>query len=130
MSVPEYMSFASWLGQSGGLVLTQTELRAEIEWARIQDNATDVQFIRFGRILDPQTVRIELDDTVIELNASDMGMGTQRKGIIFGIRGHPTLPALDIAETDVFVMDGIEYTVTFVNRHITGHVQASFEAVT
>lgn len=123
------MSFGAWFAQSGGFVQTLIPLRAEIQWARILDRPTDVQFVRFGRTLDPQTVRIEMDDTVTELNSGDMGMGTQRKGVIFGIHGHPELDDTDITETDTFVMDGIEFTITFVNRHLDGQIQASFEAV-
>lgn len=129
MSVPEYMALGSWLSQSGGIAQMQISLRAEIQWARIQDKPTDVQFFRFGNTLDPQTVRIEYDDTVSELNSGDMGMGAQRKGIIFGIHGHPTEADTDIQETDTFRMDNVEFTVTFVNRQLHGQIQASFEAV-
>lgn len=124
-----YMGLGSWLGQNGGLVQSLIPIRAEVQWSRILDRPTDVQFKRFGRTLEPQTVRIELDDTTSELNSSEMGMGAQRKGIIFGIHGHPTLDDTDIKEWDTFVMDDVEYTITFVNRHLDGQIQANFEAV-
>lgn len=125
-----YMSLGSWLGQSGGLLQAQIPIRAEIQWSRILDRPTDVQFLRYGRTLDPQTVRIEYDNPFSELNSGDVGQGTQRKGVIFGIHGHPTLDDTDIEVWDTFPMDGISYTVTFVNRQLDGQIQASFEAVT
>lgn len=126
---PQYMDFGNWLAQGGSLVQMQIPLRAQVQWSRILDRPTDIQFTRFGRELDPQTVRIEFDNTVSELNSGEVGQGSQRKGILFGIHGHPTEVDTDVAVWDTFSMDDMEFTVTFVNRQLDGQIQASFEAV-
>lgn len=126
---PQYIDFGKWLAQGGSIVQMQIPLRAQIQWARILDRPTDVQFLRFGRTLEPQTVRIEYDNTVSELNSGDVGQGSQRKGILFGIHGHPVEADTDVAVWDTFSMDDMEFTITFVNRQLDGQVQASFEAV-
>lgn len=122
------IDFGGWLAGGGSLVATQIPLRAQIQWARIQDKASDVSFKRNGVDLAPQTVRIELHNTVTD--ATDMsGVSTFRDAIVFGIHGHPELDDTDVEVWDTFVMNDVEFTIVNVNRHLLGQVQAYAEAV-
>lgn len=122
------IDFGGWLAGGGSLVATQIPLRAQIQWARIQDKASDVSFKRNGVDLEPQTVRIELHNTVTD--ATDMsGVSTFRDAIVFGIHGHPELDDTDVEVWDTFVMNDVEFTIVNVNRHLLGQVQAYAEAV-
>lgn len=123
------LDFGSWLSSGASqFVPTQVALRAQVEWSRIQDKATDIQINRNGTLLDPQTVRIEYDDTFANA-VSDLGNSTLRKVMVFGIHGHPEIDDTDIKVWDTFIMDDLEYTVVSVNRHVLGQVQAYCEAV-
>lgn len=114
---------------SSTLVSGSAPLRAQVQWARIQDKPTVVQFTRNGVELDDQTVRIEFHDTTPSDSVGVSGVSFARRGTLFGIQDHPTLADLDIDEWDTFRLEEKEYTVTSVNRHIHGQVQAEFEAV-
>lgn len=122
------IDFNQWLGGGASVVKAQIPLRAIIQMSRILDKDVDVEFFRSGAKLPPQTVRIEFDDPSASID-SDTGMSFSRKGTIFGIHGHPELDDTDIDEWDTFTMDDREFTVTNVNRLLTGQVQANFEAV-
>lgn len=110
------------------LVQAQWPLRAQITWARILDKPTDVEFLREGVLLDPQTVRIGWDDITSDANDSS-GNSTMRVVTIFGVRGHPDIDDLDVQRWDTFVKDEVEYTVTSVNKELIGQIQAECEAV-
>lgn len=122
------IDFGSYLAGGSGLPNTQWQMRAQIQWARIMDKPTDVQFRRKSTNLDPQTIRIEFDDSMQSAD-SDLGMGAMRRVMLFGVRGHPTIDDLDVEVTDVFVHDNVEFTVMSVNREIIGQIQAYAEAV-
>jgi hypothetical protein len=123
------IELGAWLSQpNSSIVSTQWGIRAQIQWARILDKATDVQFIRNGVKLEPQTVRIEYDDTVRDVQ-SEAGNSTLRRVMIFGVRGHPDIDDFDVNLWDTFVMNDAEYTVVSVNEHLIGQVQAYCEMV-
>lgn len=122
------IDFSKWLGGSGNWVQPQIQLRASIQFSRILDKPTDVQFTRAGVTLDPQTVRVEYDNSM--LNEDGMsGLSTLRRGIIFGFQGHPDYDDTDIQAWDTFVMDDKEFTVATVNHQLHGQIQATFEGV-
>lgn len=123
------IDFGSWMQGNGSWVTPQIPLRAVIEGYRIEDKMTSVVFIRNEVPLEPQDVRVEYDNPVTENNSTEAGFGNARKGVIFGVRGHPTIDDLDVERWDTFVMDNVEFTVTFVNKQLHGQIQASFEAV-
>lgn len=116
-------------GASNSLVQSQWGIRAQIQWSRILDKPTDVSLRRGTTTLDPQTVRLEPDDTFpIDSNDSS-GVSAVRRFIMFGVRGHPTIDDLDVDAWDTFVMEEQEYTVIAVNRSLIGQIQARVEAV-
>ena|SRR5688572_11346252 len=121
------IDFGQWLTQPS-IVQTQIPIRSSVSWARILDNPVDVEFLRKGVSLEPQPVRVEFDDPVLEMS-SDAGQGTRRRGTLFGVYAHPELPDLDVKIWDTFRMDDVEFTIVFVNRQLQWEVQASFEAV-
>lgn len=123
------INFGAWISQpNASVVSTQWGLRAQVQWARILDKPTDVEFIRNGVKLEPQTVRIEYDDTIANVK-SEAGNSTLRKVMVFGVRGHPEIDDLDVNLWDTFVMNDAEYTVVSVNEHLIGQVQAYCEMV-
>lgn len=119
--------FGGWLG-GGSVVAASIPLRAQIQAARIADKPTTVQFKRNGVFLPEQTIRIEWTETVTEME-SELGITALRRGHIIHYKDHPTLPDLDIDKWDTFVLDDKEYTVTSVNRELTGQLQATVEVV-
>ena len=122
------INFGNWMHRAGEWVPGQVSLRAQIQWARILDKQFDIEFIRGGVKMAPQTVRVELHDSITnEVGVS--GDSTMRKAIVFGIHGHPEFDDTDVKVWDVFVMDDMEYTVVTVNRLAHGQVQAYCEAV-
>lgn len=110
------------------LVQMQIPLRSQVAWARILDNPTDIVLERQGIFLDPQTVRIEFEDSYPQQVADDSGMCNTKRGVIFGAKGHPEVDDLDIREFDIFVMDEKNYIVVFVNKQLHSEIQADFEA--
>lgn len=123
------IDFGGWLGGGGSIVQMQIPFRSQVEWSRIQDNPTDVQFMRKGVELEPQTVRIELENSFLE-NDSDAGAGSYRKGTIHGLRAHPDpeLGDLNVAVMDTFRMDDKEFTIMFVSL-MDYCIKAEFEVV-
>lgn len=110
-------------------VASQHQFRARVQWARILDKATDIQLLRKETRLDPQTVRVEFNDTVPSDSGGGSGEAWYKRGVIFGVKGHPDIDDFDVEVWDTFVMDGREFTVMFVNRNLIGQIQADFEAV-
>lgn len=119
---------AGMFSNKNSVVASSIALRAQVTWMRIQDKAVEISLKRRGVWLDPQILRIELDNFVTS-NEDESGYGYARKGILFGIHGHPELDDSDIQTMDSFVMDNCEYTVMSVNRHLVGEIQATFEMV-
>ncbi len=122
------LTFAQWAGNVPSFVATQHQARAAVQWARIQDKATDIQFVAPDEtVLPTQTVRLEWDDAATE-EGSAAGMAGVRKLTIFGIHGHAELDDTDIDRGYIFVFEDRQYTVIDVVRTI-GQVQARAEAV-
>lgn len=121
------MNFGGWLSGGASIVQMQIPFRSQIEWSRILDNPTEVQFMRKDVELPPQTVRIELENSFLE-NDSDAGIGSYRKGTIHGLRAHPELVDLNVAVMDTFRMDDKEFTIMFVNL-LDYCIKAEFEVV-
>ncbi len=109
------------------IVLAQAPFRAQVEWARIQDKPTTIRIRRGTTVLADQVVRLEMGITMTPSEGAS-GISTMGEGILFGIQDHPTLPDTDIDEWDTFVLGEKEYTITHVNRHLHGQIQAEFGA--
>lgn len=122
------INFGQWLAGGASIVAAQAPLRAQVQAARILDKPESVQFTRNGVKLAAQTIRIEWTDSLTEVN-SDLGSATLRRGYIMGFKSHPTLADLNVQEWDTFSIYDNQYTVTSVNKHLIGQIQASFEAV-
>ncbi len=122
------LDFGKYLTQGGGIVASQFALRAQIKWSRILDKQTAVTFTRRGQEVAEQIVAIEWEDTFSDTE-SDMGIAYTRKGTLHGVKGHPTIDDLDVMPMDVFVFNGMEYTIATVNMNLIGEIQADFEAV-
>lgn len=120
--------FGGWLGGNGSIVQAQYPLRAQLAYRRITDKPFDIILRRGSTRLDPQEVRIEFEQAMLNVD-SELGKSALRRGTILGVRGHPEIDDLDIHEWDTFSMDDMEFTVTFVNRTLIGEIQADFEAV-
>jgi hypothetical protein len=113
-------NLANWVGVD----------RAEDAWKRIQDKPTSITIVR-GKTeeLDPQTVRIEFDNTTNEITGSGGTIISVQRGKVFGVRDHATVADTDIKKGDRFGIDGTVYRVLSVIRQ-TGEIQAIFEANT
>ena len=120
--------FGAILGK-GGFPTNQFALRAQVQWARIQDKSTDIILRRNGVDLPIQTVRLEQDDTYPQDAMDDSGKSWVRRFVMFGVRGHPDIDDLDVDAWDTFVMEDQEFTVVSVNRSLIGQIQAVVEAV-
>lgn len=85
--------------------------RAATAWTRILEKPTSVTIKReTGATIAAQTVRIEASNTVREI-AATTGKSSSRDVIVFGIKGHPTLPDTDIRQGDRFAVAGTQYRV-------------------
>ncbi len=119
------VDISAWLG--AGAPISESE-RAALAWRRIQHKPTPVAFrTPAGVTLAAQIVRIE-SDTSATMAESAAGAGAKRKVIVFGIKGHPTLPETQVGEGYRFVWAGDQYTVVDIILTL-GEVQAIAEAV-
>lgn len=126
------IDLGGWLGNHGGLPLTQWGMRAEIQWAHIQDKPTDVEFVKpkvvtksgvtAATALPTQTVRIEFDSRAT-LARGQAGAAPMLQATIFGVQGHPDIDDTDIDEGYTFEFEGDSFRVTDVIR-VIGGVQA------
>lgn len=123
------LDFGSLVGAASGLFTPiQWQLRAQVEWARINDKATDIELMRQGVLLAPQTVRIEQDGRLPMNDEDDAGISSLSRITLFGVRGHPEIDDLDVEIWDTFVFEAREYTVLTVNKLLIGQVQVYCEA--
>lgn len=122
-------SFGGWL-QNGSSAWLQSQwaLRAEVQQGVILMKQVDVALKRNGTVLDPQTVRLEFEDTFSQAN-SEVGSAVLRRGTLHGIHGHPELDDTDVEVWDTFSYQNMEFTIVFVNRLNEGQVQAEFEVI-
>lgn len=119
------MNFDLWLIDDKPI---EQSPRAALAMSAIYDKPVPIVFkTDLGVKLPSQSLRVEYDDTVSDAN-SDAGMGVERKLILFGIRGHATLPDSDIAQGYRFAYQKHEYTIMSVITTI-GEIQASAEVV-
>lgn len=123
------LDFGKLLQDTASLVQAQRETRARIQLARLGDKWETITFNRDGAWLAPQTVRIEFNDSFVMGASSAAGVGFASRGVLFGLKDHPTLPDLDVDEWDTFVLGEKEYTIVLVNRTLLGQMQCQFEAV-
>lgn len=128
MSILLYIDFGKWMKGSGSIVQAQIPLRASIQQLRIEDKPYDIVFLRKGIPLDPQTVRIEMEDNS-RVGDDDSGIAFSVQATVFGVHGHPDIPDTDIQVWDTFRFDNKEFTVRVVNRFMHGQVQAYCEAI-
>lgn len=120
-------SFSAWLGD-GGMTAPSESVRAALAWRRIGHKSESVQFrTPAGTTLPPQVVRVE-HDSGAGTATSEAGAGQVRKAVIFGIKGHATLPDTDIKEGYRCVLGGAEYRCVGTLLTI-GEVQANMEEV-
>lgn len=130
------LTFAQWFGNQPSLVATQFQTRAAIQWARIQDKATDVEFVKpstlskdtppgtkpAGIVLPTQTVRIEFDSRA-SIARGVAGSSPVLQATIFGIRGHPDIDDTDMDEGYTFEYEGDSFRIIDIIR-VIGGVQA------
>lgn len=118
----------------GNWLADTTASRAADAWSRINDKPASVTIYRDrtrttpDETLDPQTVRLEFSSTVREL-MGEGGRSSIRDLIVFGVRGHESVPDTDIRRGDVFEHAGGRYRVVDVLM-TTGEVQARAEMLT
>ena len=124
-----FLDISEMIDSLSSLVQPQIPLRAAVQAARIADKPTSIILFRNGSSLDAQVVRIEFDDTYPSENDSASGVGFGRRGVIFGYQGYPSLADLDVKLWDTFVLGNEEFTITSVNKNLTGQIQCRFEAV-
>lgn len=100
---------------------------AAIAWRTILDKPTSVTFKNAaGTILAAQTVRVENDSTATPAESA-AGVAPRRKVVLFGIKGHSTLPMTDFQSGYRFNLDGAEYRIVGVNDRLLGERQATCE---
>lgn len=109
-----------------------TAARAEAAWGRISERPTRITIRRAGETIAEQTVRIGLGSSAREDMDVRRGLnvmpGVQR-GVVFGIRSHPTLPDTDMQHGDRFIVGATEYEVIGLVT-LPGEIQAFCEART
>jgi hypothetical protein len=85
--------------------------RAVTAWGRIQEKPSTITVRReTGAMVAAQTVRVEYGAFGSEVDSAT-GKASDRGLIVFGIKGHPTLPDTDIERGDKFMLDGVQFRV-------------------
>lgn len=108
-------------------------VRAERIWAKIERWPSSIVFTKprvvaaNGTVtpetqLAAQTVRVTADSRATVVGGS-AGVAPQHALVVFGIKGHPTLPDSNIDEGYSFVWDGLTYRVNRVIP-VPGGIQA------
>lgn len=101
-------NFSAWLVDTTPIPSAE---RAALAWSRINDKPTSVAFkTAAGATLAAQTVRVEVDNRST-LDASPAGAGPLMTAIVYGIRGHSTLPDTDMKEGYRFILGGDSYRI-------------------
>lgn len=119
------LTYSNWLA---GTVMTAQERtlrqqeRAADAWQRINEKPTTVTLrTAAGVNRAAQVVRIEVDNRASE-GESAAGLTPRMNAIIYGIRGHATLPDTVMAEGDRFNYAGDQYVLTDIILH-NGEIQ-------
>lgn len=119
------LNLSRWIDGTHKTPLQRTaraQRRAAAAWARINDKPTSVVLRpAAGANRIAQVVRIEWDNRAGTAQ-SDAGQTPRMNVIIYGIRGHATLPDTVIAEGDRFNYLGDQYTIQDVILQ-TGEIQ-------
>lgn len=118
----------TWTDDRGALYTEAS--RASSAWRRILDRPTIIEI----RGKDPQTVRVEYDDTAVEeyplQSGSQRTIGMQHV-VVFGVRNHPTVEDTVIDRNDRFTITmqdkPVGYEVVSV-IYAPGEIQALCEA--
>lgn len=114
--------FAAWLASTGSTGSPTAAGRAALAWARIQDKPTTIVLkTAAGASRAAQVVRVEVDNRA-GIDSGPAGAGPLMTAIIFGIRGHSTLPDTLMAEGDRFVLGGDSYRIQDIIL-TTGEIQ-------
>lgn len=124
------LNLSSWIS---GIVdtpddrLLREQIRAAEAWWRIQRDPDSVVFkTAAGVKLAPQIVRLESDNSA-SVAESTAGTAPVRKVIIYGIKGHSTIPNTDMKEKYTFIFQNEEYVCVDVIS-VYGEIQGIFEA--
>ena len=76
-----------------------------------------------------QIVRIEFDTTAINERQTDATEASERRLVLFGVRGHHTQADTDLQNGDLFILNDARYEVMDVVL-LLGEVQARAERLT
>lgn len=120
------MNINSWLGSNVDLLNPTAETKAVLAWRRILRFPTEIEIDRNGTYLAAQTVRIEHNIRVREDNKDLTATGVA-VAMVFGVKGHPTIPDTDIQARDLFYFENTMFEVTTIIP-LEGEIQATCEA--
>jgi hypothetical protein len=125
------MSFNDWLNSdspSDEFLEARVAQIAIDQWSIIQENRHSIVVIRGSLTLDAQTVSIQPGNEERQIETQSGKTETLREVVIFGIKGHPTIPDTSLEKDDQFEYLERLYKVTdvIVNQ---GSCQAWAEAL-
>lgn len=121
------LDFNAWLER--GAEPLAADGRASAAWRRIQEKPTEITVVRDETVLDPQTVRIEYSTlTIAQELTGGAGNSGHQTAIVFGIRGHATLPDTDIERNDLFTAEGLQFRIISLTL-TTGEIQGMAEVL-
>lgn len=103
--------------------------RAIDTWERILRKPASVALLRGNQTLSDQTVRITFDNPRSTARGDSGGQYTDRVGVIYGVKDHPTVADTNIKAGDRFAVGTTIYEVMDVMRH-PGAIHASFVRTT
>jgi hypothetical protein len=102
--------------------------RAVRSWARIQRKPATIVFDRDGTPQTAQVVRVTFDNARLT-RGGEVGINTERRVVIFGVKDHPTITATTVRVGDRFAILKTIYEVDDVIE-LPGSVQAFAKRVT
>lgn len=115
---------SAWIG--AGTTTAEAD-RAADAWERITEKPKSIVIRRGNTTLAAQTVRLEYSNSQSNAEAKGgAGVSSVQQAIVFGIRGHETLPDTNIRRDDRFEDGGRQIRVISV-IYQTGEVQAKCE---
>jgi hypothetical protein len=120
-------NFEAWMGSN--VFSIDGAARAGDAWRRIQDKPSSITLYRDEIAQAAQTVRIEFESTVINERQGEATEASERRVVLFGVRGHATQPDTDLKNGDLFMLNNQRYEVMDVVL-LPGEVQARAERLT
>lgn len=120
------VNFNAWMAGNNFPYTSITSGRAVDAWRRISDKPTSITVKRGTSLLSAQTVRIEYDSGVQEVE-TPAGEKSVQKLIVFGVKDHPAVTNTDLQRGDRFVLNNLEFEVMAI-VYQTGEIQAQAEA--